>query len=211
MIFVRRGWTARDAATRLILMNQNTGWSRLAQGRRAGLAVAAMAFSVFLTGFSLNPFSSSTPVLMLLEHTQTGKQIQTEIEVKDGLVASPDKGKPQAKWIIRAGDALKAGSRPGDRTVNFYQTAETQSTLLFIVKVRYFQNSTGRWVPQFLLDEEPMVIRKNGRWQPLTTVQGTPGLIVQTGTALPNAEGYFPSLEFGITTGATSIDAWLVQ
>jgi hypothetical protein len=192
-------------------MNQNTGWSRLAQGRRAGLAVAAMALSVFLTGFSLNPFSSSTPVLMLLEHTEAGKQIQTKIEVKDGLVASPDKGKPQAKWIIRAGDALKAGSQPGDRTVNFYQSAETQSTLLFIVKVRYFQNGTGQWVPLFQLDEEPLVIRINGRWQPLTTTQGVSSLIVQTGTALPNAEGYFPSLEFGITTGATSIDAWLVQ
>ena len=155
--------------------------------------------------------AASPPVLMLLEHTQAGKQIQTRIEVKDGLVASPDKGKPQAKWIIRAGDALKTGSRPGDRTVNFYQGADTQSTLLFIVKVRYYQNGAGRWVPQFLLNEEPLVMRKNGRWQPLTTVQGVPSLIVRTGTALPNAEGYFPSLEFGMSTGATSIDAWLGQ
>ena len=183
----------------------------MAQGRRAGLAVAAMAFSVFLTGFSLNPFSSSAPVLMLLEHTQAGKQIQTKIEVKDGLVASPDKGKPQAKWIIRTGDALKSDVQPGDRTVNFYQSTGTQSTLLFIVKVRYYQNAAGRWAPQFLINEEPLVIRKNGRWQPLTTVQGVPSLIVQTGTALPNAEGYFASLEFGMSTGATSIDAWLVQ
>jgi hypothetical protein len=192
-------------------MNQNTGWSRLAQGRRAGLAVAAMALSVFLTGFSLNPFSSSTPVLMLLEHTEAGKPVQTKIELKAGLVVSPEKGKPQTKWIIRAGDALKSEVQPGDRTVNFYQSADTQSTLLFIVKVRYYQNATGRWVPQFLLNEEPLVIRINGRWQPLITAQGVSSLIVQTGTALPNAEGYFPSLEFGITTGATSIDAWLVQ
>jgi len=192
-------------------MNQNTGWSRLAQGRRAGLAVAAMALSVFLTGFSLNPFSSSTPVLMLLEHTEAGKQIQTKIEMKDGLVASPEKGKPQTKWIIRAGDALKSEVQPGDRSINFYQSAGTQNTLLFIVKVRYYQNATGRWVPQFLLNEEPLVIRKNGRWQPLTSVQSVPSLIERTGTALPNAEGYFPSLEFGMTTGATSIDAWLVQ
>jgi hypothetical protein len=118
---------------------------------------------------------------------------------------------PRAKWIIRAGDALKAGSRPDDRSVNFYQGAGTQSSLLFIVKVRYYQNAAGRWVPQFLLDEEPMVMRKNGRWQPLTTAQGVSSLIVQTGTALQNAEGYFPSLEFGMTTGAISIDAWLVQ
>ena len=183
----------------------------MAQGRRASLAVVAMALSVFLTGFSLNPFSSSTPVLMLLEHTEAGKPVQTKIELKAGLVASPDMGKPQTKWIIRAGDALKSEVQPGDRSVNFYQSTGTQSILLFIVKVRYYQNATGQWVPQFLLNEEPLVIRKNGRWLPLTTVQGVPSLIVRTGTAIPNAEGYFPSLEFGITTGATSIDAWLVQ
>jgi hypothetical protein len=181
----------------------------LAQGRRS--SAASVVVAMLLMSFISVLHAASTPVLMLLEHTEAGKQIQTKIEVKNGPVASPDKGKPQEKWIIRAGDTLKAGSRPGDRSVNFYQGAENQSTLLFIVKVRYYQNAAGRWVPQFLLDEEPMVIRKNGRWQPLTTVQGTPSLIVQIGTALPNAEGYFPSLEFGMTTGATSIDAWLVQ
>ena len=181
----------------------------LAQGRRR--SAASVVAAMLLMSFTSVLHAASPPVLMLLEHTEAGKQIQTKIEMKAGLVASPDKGKPQAKWIIRAGDAIKAGSQPGDRTVNFYQSAETQSTLLFIVKVRYYQNSTGRWVPQFLLDEEPMVMRKNGRWQPLTTAQGVSSLIVQTGTALANAEGYFPSLEFGMTTGATSIDAWLVQ
>ena len=195
--------------SRLFLMTGTVAHHGLAQGRRrsATAVVAAMLLMSFISVLH----AASTPVLMLLEHTQAGKQIQTKIEVKDGVVASPDNGKPQAKWIIRAGDALKAESRPGDRSVNFYQSAGTQSTLLCIVKVRYYQNSEGRWVPQFQLNEEPLVIRKNGRWQPLTTVQGVPSLIVQTGTALPNAEGYFSSLEFGITTGATSIDAWLVQ
>jgi hypothetical protein len=181
----------------------------LAQGRRS--PAAAVVAATLLMSFISVLHAASTPVLMLLEHTQAGKPVQTKIELKAGLVASPEKGKPQTKWIIRAGDALKSEVQPGDRIVNFYQSADTQSTLLFIVKVRYYQNGTGRWVPQFLLNEEPLVIRINGRWQPLTTVQGVPSLIVQTGTALPNAEGYFPSLEFGITTGATSIDAWLVQ
>jgi len=181
----------------------------LAPGRRRSTAIVAAA--MLLMSFISVLHAASTPVLMLLEHTEAGKQIQTKIEVKDGLVASPDKGKPQAKWIIRAGDALKSEVQPGDRSVNFYQSADTQSTLLFIVKVRYYQSAAGRWVPQFLLNEEPLVIRINGRWQPLTTAQGVSSLIVQTGTALQNAEGYFPSLEFGMTTGAISIDAWLVQ
>jgi hypothetical protein len=180
-----------------------------AQGRRS--SAAAVVAAMLLMSFTSVLHAASTPVLMLLEHTEAGKQIQTKIEVKNGLVASPDKGKPQAKWIIRAGDALKSEVQPGDRSVGFYQGADNERTLLFVIKVRYYRNPEGRWVPQFLLNEEPLVIRKNGRWQPLTTVQGVPSLIVQTGTALPNAEGYFPSLEFGITTGATSIDAWLVQ
>jgi len=180
-----------------------------AQGRHG--SAAAVVAAMLLMGFISVLHAASTPVLMLLEHTEAGKQIQTKIEVKGGLVASPDKGKPQAKWIIRAGDALNSEGQPGDRSVNFYQGTDNQSTLLFILKVRYYQNAAGRWVPQFLLDEEPMVMRKNGRWQPLTTAQGASSLIVQTGTALQNAEGYFPSLEFGMTTGAISIDAWLVQ
>lgn len=183
----------------------------MAQKQRAGLAVAAMALSVFLTGFSLNPFASSTPVLMLLEHVQDGKPVQTRIEVKDGRVASPDKGKPRDKWIIRAGDALKSEARPDDRSVGFYQGADDQTTLLFVVKVRYYLNTDGSWVPQFQINEEPQVIRLNGRWQPLTSAKGIAGQITQSGTALPNAEGYFTYVEFGFTSGPASIDAWQVQ
>jgi hypothetical protein len=36
-------------------------------------------------------------------------------------------------------------------------------------------------------------------------------LIVLTSSTLPNAEGYYPALEFGLTTGLTNIDAWLVR
>jgi len=191
-------------------MKGKTTHHGLTQGWRG--SAAAVIVATLLMSFMPALHAASTPVLMLLEHTQAGKPVQTKIELKDGLVVSPDKGKPQAKWIIRAGDAFKSAVQPGDRTVNFYQsTGIQQSTLLFIVKVRYYQNRAGYWLPQFLLNEEPLVMRKNGRWQPLTSVQGVASLIVQTGTALPNAEGYFPSLEFGMTTGATSIDAWLVQ
>jgi len=191
-------------------MKEKTTHHGFAQGWRG--SAAAVIVAALLMSFMPALHAASTPVLMLLEHTQAGKPIQTKIELKAGLVASPDKGKPQAKWIIRAGNALKSEVQPGDRTVNFYQsTGIQQSSLLFIVKVRYYQYAAGRWLPRFLLNEEPLVIRKDGGWQPLNSVQGVASLIEQTGTALPNAEGYFPSLEFGMTTGAISIDAWLVQ
>lgn len=176
------------------------------------VALAAIALIVLALGLASAPRAASAPVLMILEHTEANEKIQTKIETKGGLVESPVKGKPQPKWIIRAGEELAAESRPGERVVNFFQGSGVQSTLLFIVQVRYYQDREGKWVPQFQLNEQPLVARgKDGRWKPLTAIQGVPSLIVQTGSALPNAEGYSASLELGFTTGATSIDAWQVQ
>jgi hypothetical protein len=164
-----------------------------------------------LLGFAPGLHAANT-VLMLLEHTEDGKAVQTKIEVKSGAVESKDKGKLREKWIIRAGEIVSSETRPGNRTVNFYKATDRESTLLFVVKARYFQNNDGKWVPQFQLNEEPLVMRgPDGRWKPLTVIQGVPSLIVQSGTALPNAEGYVASLELGFTTGAMPIDAWLVQ
>lgn len=169
-----------------------------------GLTILLLAFAPGL--------HAANTVLMLLEHTEGGKTVQTEVEVKSGVVKSKDQGKPREKWIIRAGEAVSSETRPGERAVNFYKITGGENTLLFIVKARYYQNSDSKWVPQFQLNEEPLVMRgPDGGWKPLTVVQGVPSLIVQTGTALPNAEGYSASLEFGFTTGATSIDAWVVQ
>lgn len=171
----------------------------------------AIALAMLLASFAPVLHAASAPVLMVLAHTQAGKEIETKIETKSGLVISPEPGKPRPQWIIRAGEAIKSASRPGERAVNFYQGSGNQTVLLFIVKARYYPNGHGQWVARFQLNEEPLVARVNGRWQPLSSVKGVPNLIARTGTALPNAEGYFSSLEFGFTAGATAIDAWLVQ
>ncbi|MCR4301146.1 MAG: hypothetical protein NUV51_06000 [Sulfuricaulis sp.] len=173
----------------------------------------AIALMSLLLGFASPGLQADkVPVLILLEHVENGKTIQTKIELKGGAVESKNKGKPREKWIIRAGESISSEARPGDRAVNFYKITGREITLLFIVKARYYQNSDGKWVPQFQLNEEPLVVRgPDGRWKPLTTIQGVPSLIVQTGTALPNAEGYVASLELGFTTGALPIDVWLVQ
>jgi hypothetical protein len=174
---------------------------------------ATLALILLLLGFAPALQAAKLPVLMLLEHVaDDGKVVQTRIEMKSGVVESKDKGKPRSKWIIRAGDVFSPAVRPDDRVVNFYTAAGRENTLLFMVQVRYFQRDDGKWVPQFQLNEEPLVMRgPDGKWKPLTVFQGTPSLIVQTGTALPNAEGYMASLELGFTTGGLSIDAWLVQ
>ena len=155
--------------------------------------------------------AAAPPVLMVLAHAEAGKAIVTKIEAKAGMVTSPDRGKRQVQWALRTGEAIKSAARPADRAVSFYQGAGTQSALLFIVKLRYYPNNEGKWVTQFQIDQEPLVTQVNGRWQPLTTVQGVPSLIVITSNTLPNAEGYYSALDFNFTTGPTSIDAWSVQ
>ncbi|BAV35001.1 hypothetical protein SCL_2724 [Sulfuricaulis limicola] len=172
----------------------------------------ALALTILLLGIAPSLQAAKPPVLMLLEYVADGKAEQTKIELKSGMVESKDKGKPRDKWIIRAGDAVTSETRPGERAVNFYKTTGGENTLLFIVKARYFQRDDGKWAPQFQLNEEPLVMRgPDGKWKPLTVIQGVPSLIVQSGSALPNAEGYAASLELGFTTGSMPIDAWLVQ
>jgi len=173
--------------------------------------IASLALTTLLLAFAPGA-SAATAVLMLLEHVEGGKAVQTKIELKSGVVASKHKGKPRDKWAIRPGDAVKSDTRPGDRAVSFFKTTGGENTLLFIVKARYFQRDDGRWIPQFQLNEEPLVMRgADGRWKPLTVIQGVPSLIVQSGSALPNAEGYASSLELGFTVGTMPIDAWVVQ
>ena len=176
------------------------------------LRPATIALMTLLLGFTPALHAAKPPVLMLLEHTEAGKAVQAKIEVKSGMVPSKDKGTPREKWIIRAGDAIGSETRPGDRTVSFYQVTGGGNTLLFIVMSRYYRNDDGTWTPRFQLNEEPLVMRgPDGQWVPLTVIQGVPSLIVQSGTALPNAEGYADSLELGFTVGSMPIDAWVVQ
>lgn len=172
----------------------------------------ALALAVVLLAFVPGTQAAKPTILMLLEYIEVGKIIQTKIELKSGVVESKNKGKPHDKWLIRAGDAIQSEIRPGDRAVNFYKITGGENTLLFIVKARYFQRDDGKWVPQFQLNEEPLVmLGPGGKWVPLTVIQGVPSLIVQSGSALPNAEGYVASLELGFTTSAMPIDAWVVQ
>ena len=172
--------------------------------RRLVLALAALVAAGYAA-------AATPPVLMVLAHAEGDKAVATKIEAKAGLVASPDKGKRQLQWILRAGEAIQSATRPADRVVGFYQVTGNQSALLFLVRMRYYPNREGKWVAQFQIDQEPLVVRKGNGWQPLTTVQGVPSLIMLTSNTLPNAEGYYSALDFRFTAGPMSIDAWSVQ
>ena len=153
----------------------------------------------------------AAPVIMLLEHMEDGERISTKIEAVSDLKASPHAGKGQLSFAILPGDALKAKLRPNDRIVHLFRQVGLERVPLCTVSVRYYKKRDTKWLPHFQLNQEPLFVRKNKRWVPLTTVKGIATLIVLTSSTLPNAEGYYPSLEFGLTTGLTFIDSWVVR
>ncbi len=155
--------------------------------------------------------AADSPVLMLLQYTINGKESTISVHAKAGTVDGPAGGKPQPKWTILPGDALKAPTAPSGHVVELFRGSEVERTLLCRVVVKYFPRRDGKWVPGFRLDEEPLVARVNNRWVPITTIRGVPTLIVLTSSTLPNAEGFYPSLEFGLSTGLASIDSWAVK
>ena len=177
----------------------------MAFGRFAGKTFTALFF--FLAGsFTAH---AAAPVLLTLESADLGKpRISTSIKAEGGLTASPTRGQTREKWSVRSGETLTSGVRPADRLVELYQASGTQATLLCAVQVRYFQNRDGQWQPHYVMIDEPLVMRQGERWLPGTALRGNAALVVITNATLPNAEGFYPTLEFGLSIGTTPIDLW---
>lgn len=161
-----------------------------------------------LLGLLLSPVVAAAPILLTLEPAAEAKIIK--IETTAGAHESKERG-AAAKWKVLPGDALGTAERPAPRVVELYGGQGADRALVCRIVVAYFKNDRDRWAPHFRLDEEPLVIRDGNRFKPLLTVRGMPTLLVQSGGALPNAEGYAPTLEFGLTTGPLAIDFWIVQ
>jgi hypothetical protein len=164
-----------------------------------GLATSAAATAEVLT-------------LMVLEHAERGQRVQTKVEAKPGAALAPLRGKTLERVSIFPGNPLVTEQRPRDQVVELYRGVDVERSLLCAVAIRYFRDARGLWVPHFELIEEALVIRgANGRWQPLNIARGAAALIVLTSSTLPNAEGFYPALEFGMTSGTFQIDSWVVR
>lgn len=149
--------------------------------------------------------------LLVLEHAgPNGKPVSTPILTTPGVTPSPERGKPQGTWSVRPGTTI-AGARPSARVVEFHSAPPgSAASLVCRVIVRYFPSKSG-WVPMYQLQEEPVVAFDGKGWRPIMVGKGMPAVIVQTGSALPNAEGFFSTIDFGLGTGPVSIDLWAVQ
>lgn len=175
------------------------------------MRVALGSLALLTAAGELHALGSTPPVLLVLTYVENGQRLGLPVEVAPGTFVSPQAGKPKDKWTILPGQALSSEVKPVDRVVELYRGVGNTRTLLSAVQVRYFRNTAGLWVPHFLLVEQPLMTRDGDRWQPLTTHAGAPGLMVLTGSALPNAEGFYPVLEFGLSNGSLPIDTWVVR
>jgi hypothetical protein len=110
------------------------------------------------------------------------------------------------RWTLQAGDTLPVAARPPDRVVELYSGTALAPFLLCRVALRYYPGAGG-WVPQFRFDEDPAVAFVNGRWQSAGDING----LVRYGGTLPNADGFFPTIEFGLGAGPLAIVAWRVR
>ena len=155
---------------------------------------------------------AAAPVLLTLESADLGKpRVSARIKAEGGLTTSPTQNQKREKWALKPGETLTADARPADRLVELYQASGTQATLLCAVQVRYFQNRDGQWQPHYVMIDEPLVMRQGERWLPGTALRGNAALVVITNVTLPNAEGFYPALEFGLSIGTTPIDYWQVK
>jgi hypothetical protein len=171
---------------------------------RLGLLFALLAVA------SVNP-AFANPVLLTLEYVYNNEAVKLPVKIKSGLVSSPKPGQTPDRWRLLPGDVFGGETRPAGHAVEFYQGNDGARILLLRVEARYFRHRDGRWIAHFQPHENPLVAYDGKRWVPLAQPQGKSGLIVLHGGLLPNAEGYYPALEFGLTVGRGSIDSWVVD
>lgn len=151
------------------------------------------------------------PVLLKIGYVFNGKPVVLPVSIKSGTTKAPKPGQVTERWRITPGHAVKSRTQPAARVVEFYQGQGNRISLVLQVDIRYFRDKTGHWLPHFLPNEIPLVGFDGKQWKPVTQMQGKQNLLVMHGASLPNAEGFYPSLDFGLTLGRSSIDAWTVR
>ncbi len=151
------------------------------------------------------------PTLMVLEMGEAGNARVLEIPVTPGAGTPPVKELRARRWALRAGAAVAAGRQPPDRMVELVSGSAQQPALICKIAIRYFRGANRLWIAHFQLIEEPLVARHGERWVPITTLAGAQNLIVLTSSTLPNAEGYYPALEFGFSSESPPLGFWVVH
>ena len=120
---------------------------------------------------------------------------------------SAEAGTGYDRVTIKPGTEVDSIQRPGEVRLNLYRGADNQRVLVGALNVRYYRSDDDKWIPRYLLAQEPIIIRQGNRLIPLETTVGS-GNAVLVGNNLPNAEGYYSELTFTLGLGKTFVDSW---
>lgn len=135
---------------------------------------------------------------------------EVEIPITAGNFESPQKGVRTDKIIILPGATVSARFQPADRSIQLYRGINDERKLLGTLHIRYYPESDDTWTPHFKLHQKIALVPKGKGWQAIT-LSGVAEPFLLSGSALPNAEGFYPELEIGFGGKGFYLDSWLIK
>ena len=153
---------------------------------------------------------AAKPVLATLQYQDGAKTVSVPIREQAGSVASPKTSKPQSVWVLNAGDTRGGSAPPADRIIRLYHSVNTQPVLLCTVLVKYYPGN-GKWIPTYQMQDRIVLMRNGANFKPIPADTGDIELTLMIGTSLPNVDGYYSKLQFGLPSKSVGIDAWVVN
>ncbi len=169
------------------------------------LIVTALAAA---TGFAAH--AGEPPVLAVLEYSGGLLPKRADILAKPGTIKSPYANAPRTVWILREGETLKQVNPPPERLIEFYQVSGNDTQVLCTVIVKYARSANG-WRPAFHINSQ-----SNDTWDGKELIPLATGETARRLTDIPkappaNADGFYHTLVFGLASGPSRIDGWVVQ
>jgi hypothetical protein len=168
-----------------------------------------IALSLLVTAFAAGAHAAPPDLALLAFPGATKKEI-IHIPAKTGKYTPKTAGKAQRSWLLLSGAPLQAATRPDERVIRLFRVIENTPTLLCTIVVKYFPDN-GKWQPLYRMEERMMLARTGDHLVPVPSGMGDPDLNLMVGSSLPNVEGYFDRIEFGLPSAPIAIDSWEVQ
>ncbi len=153
---------------------------------------------------------AAQPVLAQLKYQEGTKIKSAPIREQSGIIPSPAAGKPQTAWVLSAGDTRSGDVPPAERVMRFYHAVNNQPVLLCSVLVKYYPRD-GKWEPAYRMQDRIVLMRDGANFKPIPAGTGDIELTLMIGTSLPNVDGYYSTLQFGLPSKAVGIDTWEVN
>ncbi len=135
---------------------------------------------------------------------------EVEIPIASGNFESPQKGVRADKIIILPGSTVSARYQPADRQIQLFRGLTDERKLLGTLHVRYYLEPNNTWIPHFKLHQKIALVPKGKGWQAIT-LSGVAEPFLLSGSALPNAEGFYPQLEIGFGGKGFYLDSWFIK